>query len=277
MRARLILNEKSRRGAQAAPIVRESLAACGIDIVEEGAVDAVIAAGGDGTIVSAISEVIATKSPLGIIPLGTFNDLARSFQIPLDIPKACALFQAGSTREIDVGRVNGAYFVNEASIGLSTRIARRQTTEVKRRFGIAGIIGTTLQTLVRRRPFNAEIAFDHHTERVRTVQITVANSFHFGGLIEVPGGAIDDGMLDLFSVEIKNWFGIIPIARKALTHDRSSVDGLRRRRSQRFVVRTRHPHHVSADGEPAGFTPAVFESIPRAIRLFVPSDAQTTT
>ncbi|HEY8313356.1 MAG TPA: YegS/Rv2252/BmrU family lipid kinase [Candidatus Baltobacteraceae bacterium] len=270
MRVRLILNEKSRRGAESAPGVRAALDELNVEIVEREPYDAIVAAGGDGTIVSSLAEAMQAKVPLGIIPLGTFNDLARTFGIPLDVPGACAIVAGGTTREIDVGRVNGAYFVNEASIGISTRIARRQTPELKQRFGFFGVAGTTIQTLAQHRPFFAEVDFDGRSEQFRTVQLTFANSYHFGGLIEVPGGSIDNGMLELFSVEIENWLGVIPIVRKAITHDRGSVDGLRRRRSNRFTVHTHRPHHISADGEPAGVTPAVFESIPRALRIIVP-------
>jgi YegS/Rv2252/BmrU family lipid kinase len=271
MRIRLILNEKSRRGAESADAVRTAFGQRGIELAEDERYDAIVAAGGDGTIVSTIAAAIAAGVPLGIVPLGTFNDLARTLGIPLEVDAACAAVAAGATREIDVGRVNGVYFVNEASIGLSTRIARKQTPEVKRRFGFFGVVGTTLQTLAQHRPFYAQVDYEHRTDRFRTVQLTVANSNRFGGLIEVPGSTLDDGLLDLFSVEVTNWLGIVPIVRSAFARDGASVDGLRHRRSSRFVVRTHHPHHVSADGEPAGKTPAIFESLPRAVRIIVPS------
>ncbi|MGZ3505217.1 MAG: YegS/Rv2252/BmrU family lipid kinase [Vulcanimicrobiaceae bacterium] len=271
MRIRLIFNEKSRRGTECRTALFDSLRQHGIEVVEEGPFDAVVAAGGDGTIVISVGEAIATKKPLGIIPLGTFNDLARTVGIPLEIDAACEVIAGGATRRIDVGRVNGIYFVNEASIGVSTRIARRQTPEVKQRFGFLGVIGTTLQTLNSRRPFFVRIQYDQHTEEFKTVQLTVANSHHFGGFIEVPDAAIDDGFLDLFSVEVDSLFGIIPLARSALNHDTDTVDGLRRRRAKRFAVQTRRPHHVSADGEPAGFTPAIFEVLHKALQVLVPN------
>lgn len=271
MRVRLMLNQKSRRGTECGPALFDALRWYGIEAVEDEPFDAVVAAGGDGTVVTSIGAAIATKKPLGIIPLGTFNDLARTLGIPADVDGACAVIAGGVTRAIDVGRVNGAYFVNEASVGISTRIARRQTPEVKQRFGFLGVIGTTLQTLIRRRPFFVQIEYDQRTEQFKTVQLTVANSYHFGGFIEVPDAAIDDGVLDLFSVEVDSVFGVIPLARSALNHDGEPVEGVRRRRAKRFTVRTHRPHHVSADGEPAGFTPTVFEVMPKAVRVLVPA------
>lgn len=275
MRSFLVFNDKSRRGAQNADLVRTTLRERGAELIEDrgavsaGTVDSVIAAGGDGTVISAVEAAISLRAPLGIIPLGTFNDLARSFGLPADVAQACRVATGSVTRTIDVGRVNGRFFVNEASIGLSTRVARRQTPEIKRRFGFLGIAGTTLQTLRQSRPFRAEVDYDGKTEYLRTIQLTIANNAHFGGVIDNPDAAIDDNRLDLYSIEVRNWLGVVAILRKLITHDPRSVSGLRMRGSARFTVRTRSPHHVSADGEPAGFTPATFEVLPRALRVFV--------
>ena len=213
---------------------------------------------------------LARNVPLGIVPLGTFNDLARTLGVPAAIRSACETIVRGQTRIIDLGYVNGCYFVNEASVGVSTRIARRQTPELKQRFGLFAIIATALQTLLEVRPFSADISFDGRSEHVRSVQVTIANSARFGGVIARADAAIDDGWLDLYSIEPRNWLDAFALVRKILAGDPSSGQGLRTRRSQRFEVRTRHEHHIIADGEPAGMTPAVFEVLPKALAVFVP-------
>jgi YegS/Rv2252/BmrU family lipid kinase len=273
MRALLVLNEKSRRGLREGDAVCRMLEGCGIDCARDPAVQgvqAVIAAGGDGTVISAIPAVLARGVPLGIVPLGTFNDLARTLGVPLDVEGACNAIAAGRTRSIDVGRVNTAYFVNEASIGVSTRIARKQTPEVKRRFGILGVISTTLQTLNQTRPFHVEVEFGDRCERFRTIQLTIANNGRFGGVFERPDASIDDGWLDLYSIEVTNWMQALRIAGKIVRRDPHPGQGLRTRRSTRFVVRTRDAHHIAADGEPAGMTPATFEVLPGALRVIIP-------
>jgi YegS/Rv2252/BmrU family lipid kinase len=209
--------------------------------------------------------------PLGVVPLGTFNDLSRALGIPLDISQACRVIVDGHTKRIDVGHVNGRYFVNESSVGLSTRIARRQTPEVKRRFGVLGIITTTLQSIFETRPFSVQLKYDGTSERFRSVQLTIANNKHFGGVIESPDAAIDDGWLDLYSIEARTWWEFFALVRKIIVRDPSSGEGLRTRRSARFEVRTHHPHHIEADGEPAGFTPATFEVLPHILEVLVPS------
>lgn len=268
----LVLNERSRLGQREGAAVCRTLAQAGADCsaTADAAVDAVIAAGGDGTVIGAIPLALERGVPIGIVPLGTFNDLARTLGVPLNIPQACEVIVRGRTRAIDVGCVNGRHFVNEASIGVSTRIARRQTPEIKQRLGALAVISTTLQTLREVRPFFAEISYDDQLEQCRTVQITIANNARFGGIIENADAAIDDGWLDLYSVEPRNWFGAFGLVRKIIMRDPTSGEGLRTRRSARFSIVTHHPHHISADGEPAGVTPATFEVRPKALRVLVP-------
>jgi YegS/Rv2252/BmrU family lipid kinase len=270
--ALLVLNERSRLGLREGTAVCAALEQAGVTCLRDDDVhyDAVIAAGGDGTVIGAIPLALARGVPLGIVPLGTFNDLARALAVPSASAEACAAIARGRTRRIDVGRVNGTYFVNEASIGVTTRIARRQTPELKQRLGAIAILTTSLQAVREVRPFAAEISFDGKSERARSVQITIANNARFGGVIVRDDAAIDDGWLDLYSVEPRNWLDAFALVRKIVAGDPSSGDGLRTRRSTRFEIRTRHRHHISADGEPAGMTPAIFEVLPKALAVFVP-------
>jgi diacylglycerol kinase (ATP) len=270
----LILNEKARRGLQDAQLVCRLLDENGIDYVRDTLdrnVDVVIVAGGDGTVTWSIPLALNRGVPVAIIPLGTFNDLAHALDIPMDLSEACRLVLKGERRKIDVGRVNGKYFVNESSVGLSSRIARRQTPEIKQRLGFLGVIGTTLQSIRKTRPFRVELAYDGHREQFRSVQLTIANNKRFGGLIERPDAAIDDGWLDLYSVEAQTWWQFFGIVRKIVARDPTSGEGLRTRRAARFDVHTRHAHHIEADGEPAGLTPAIFEILPRALEVLVPN------
>ncbi len=246
----------------------------GIDVIEEDAssagLDAIVVAGGDGTLAGQISRALATGLPIGLVPLGTFNDIARTLDIPLDLEAACAVIAAGRTRPIDVARVNDTYYATEASVGISSRLARLQRSEDKQRFGFLAVVASIFAVARYARPFHVEIAHDGRRERLRAVQVTVANSQHFAGVITVGDAAIDDGWLDCYCVEVENVLEFLSVARAIVTRSRHSVPGLRTFRAQTFDVRTRHAHRVTADGEPAGTTPARFEILPRALRLFVP-------
>jgi diacylglycerol kinase family enzyme len=116
----------------------------------------------------------------------------------------------------------------------------------------------------------AEVEYDGRVERFKTVQLTIANSHRFGGLFSVADAAVDDGWLDLYSVEIDDFAKAFQVARVIFQGKRESVPGLRTLRSKAFTVRTRRPHRITADGEPAGTTPATYSVVPKALRVLVP-------
>ncbi|MBV8154227.1 MAG: YegS/Rv2252/BmrU family lipid kinase [Candidatus Eremiobacteraeota bacterium] len=273
MRALLLLNPQSRRGREFAQSLERDLRACGVEVAAGGEnVDCVVSAGGDGTLTRAIARALALNVPIGIVPLGTFNDLARTLELPSDVSAACAVIGAGHTRAIDVAQVNGVYYASEASIGVSSRIARIQTTQEKQRFGMLAVIATALQAFRYARPMHVDVHFDGRQERFKTVQLTVANSHRFGGVFNVADAAIDDGWLDLYSVDIRNAAEAFAVARAVLRGVPRDTPGLRTYRSTKFRVHTRRGHHITADGEPAGKTPATFHILTKALRVYTPEE-----
>jgi len=273
MRVLLFINPRSRRGRALGAAVREQLAHNGIEPVESAAgghVDAVVVAGGDGTVARQISQAIELDVPLGIVPLGTFNDLARTLAIPFDLAAACALIASGKTRRIDVARVNGAYYTTEASVGISSRIARLQKPADKQRFGFGAIVLSVLRAIRFARPFYVKVAYDGGRANLKTVQLTVANGQRFGGFITVEDAAIDDGWLDLYAVEGAGLWPAIQVFAAIVAHQGRSAQGVRTFRSTAFSLSTRRRHRITADGEPAGTTPARFEILPGAVRVFAP-------
>jgi len=273
VRVRLVVNVLSRRGRVQGEAVHDELQQLGIAIAGDPAdrqVDAIVVAGGDGTLVRQIPRALELRVPVGIVPLGTFNDLARTLAIPLGVRGACAIIAAGRTRTIDVARVNGTCYLSEASIGLSSRLARRQRPDDKQRFGFFAILASALQAMRYARPFHAGIRFDGGRARVRAIQLTVANSQRFGGFITAADAAIDDGRLECYSVQIDNLVDFVSVAAAIVAGRRQTTQGLRTFRSRAFDITTRRPHHITADGEPAGKTPARFEVLPGALRVFAP-------
>lgn len=94
-------------------------------------VDSVIVGGGDGSLNAAASGLVATGLPLGVLPLGTANDFARTLGIPFDLKNAISVIVAGHRRAVDLGKVNGHLFFNVSSIGFSAALARELTAESK--------------------------------------------------------------------------------------------------------------------------------------------------
>lgn len=273
MRALLVVNPQARRGDQLGNAARNELRRLNVELVEEPAArefDAIIVVGGDGSIARQIPRALALDVPIGLVPAGTFNDLARTLAIPLELEAACATIAVGHTRTIDVAHVNGAYYVTEASIGVSSRIARLQRPADKQRFGVLALVASALQVVGFVRPFHVEIAFDGERRRFKTIQLTVANSQHFAGVLTVDDASIDDGWLDLYSIEIESLPQLFSVAGAMLARKRKPARGLRTYRAKSFAVTSRRPHRITADAEPAGTTPARFEIAPQALRVFVP-------
>ena len=286
-RALLLVNRHSRQGEKRLPEAIHCLKQLGFHLIEESTehpqqlaeliqryqnkVDLVIVGGGDGTLNAAVDGLVNTHLPLGILPLGTANDLARTLKIPNSIPEACKIIALGEVRHIDLGWVNGKHFFNVASLGLSVKITQRLTKEVKRRWGLFAYATTAIQVIWESRPFSAEIRLKNQSIPVKTVQIAVGNGRYYGGgMAVVQDATIDDQRLDLYSLEIKHWWAIIPIlpAMRGGRHIHSQ--NVRALHGQEFEIYTHKPRPINTDGEITTYTPALFRVIPQAVTVFVP-------
>jgi YegS/Rv2252/BmrU family lipid kinase len=287
-KALLFANVASRQGAMDLAPALEVLRAGGVHVLEErppdvrqlgawildhrGAADLVIIGGGDGTINAAAEALVEAGLPLGILPLGTANDLARTLEIPVDPVEASQVIVAGETRRIDVGNVNGKHFFNVASMGLSVRVARELGVEVKRRWGVLGYPLTLWRALGQHQWFRAEIRCNGTQSRVRSIQISVGNGRHYGGGMTIAAdAAIDDGMLDVVNVAPEGMLELIvnlPWFRWG-RHERTP-QMVRHWRCREIEVRTAQPMPINTDGEVTTQTPATFSVVPGAIAAYVP-------
>jgi YegS/Rv2252/BmrU family lipid kinase len=285
--ALLIVNSKARSGAAdlrnaiarleahgIAPVHRE----CGsreelspLIVSHPDPVDMVVVGGGDGTINAAALGVIERKLPLGILPMGTANDLARTLGIPMDVDESARIIADGATRRIDLGLVNGQPFFNVASLGLSAELAQKLTRDIKRRFGRLGYGLVALNVLAHARPFSAIISSEDGTVRVRTLQIAVGNGRYYGGGNAVEkDAAIDDQHLDLYSLELKRAWKLALMARSFRYGEHGAWEEVRAIRATEFDIRTRKPRPINADGEIVTHTPAHFTIRPAAVTVFAP-------
>ena len=286
-RALMLVNPNARRGTAALDPVLDQLRAGGVDAVIERfsspdevsadiarrrhEADLVIVCGGDGTINAAARGVLETGLPMGIMPMGTANDLARTLGIPDDLFKAADVILAGHLSRVDLGEVNGHPFFNVASLGLSVDLARGLTPEAKRRWGKLGYGLAALKVLLKAKPFRAEIISDGTGVSVKTLQIAVGNGVHYGGGTVIHADAtIEDGHLDLYSLELRNvWkFGLMLGAFRRGEH--GVWDEVRTAKSTEFDIRTREPMPINTDGDIVTQTPAHFIIRPSAVSVFSP-------
>jgi YegS/Rv2252/BmrU family lipid kinase len=285
-RALVLINSKSRSGAEGAGAALDLLRAAGIDLLapdpagadlsdliraHAGDCDFVVAGGGDGTMNAAAPGLIATGLPLGLLPLGTGNDLARTLGLPLTLPEAAQVIAEGHLRDIDLGEVNGRPFFNVASIGLSAELAQKLDPSIKRRWGRLGYVIASAKALWRARPFTAEISDGTHRVRAKTYQVAVGNGRYYGGGAAVHHAAeIDDGVMHLYSLEVRSVLKLVLLAPffRAGTHGR--FEEVRAIEGDEFDVTTRRPRPINADGEIVGETPAHFRLRRNAVKVFAP-------
>jgi YegS/Rv2252/BmrU family lipid kinase len=289
-RALLIVNSRSRTGKAALNAAIDGLRRHGVDplhrecgsreqlsplIVEHGRdMDMVVVGGGDGTLNAAAAGVVKVKRPMGILPTGTANDLARTLGIPNDLDSAIKIVAAANTRFIDVGSVNDKLFFNVASIGLSAELAQELTRDVKRRFGKLGYALAAIRVLSRARPFRAEIFRSNGRVHSTTLQVAVGNGrFYGGGNVVASDAEIDDGKLDLYSLEFLRAWRLVLMLRSFRRGEHAALSEVRGLRDNQFEIHTRHPRPVNADGEIVTQTPATFRLLPKALEVIIPGPA----
>lgn len=292
-RALLLLNRHARRGKEGLSEAIAKLQELGFDLQEESTqkpqhlpeiirrhrdrVDLVIIGGGDGTLNAAAEGLIDTQLPLGILPLGTANDLARTLSIPQSLPEACEVIATGKELRIDLGWVNGKHFFNVASLGLSVQITQQLTKEIKQRWGVLAYGVTAIQVIGRSRPFFAEIRLNGESIQVRTVQIAVGNGRYYGGGMTIAeDAAIDDQRLDLYSLEIQHGWQLIRLLPAMLKGKQAEWSEVRSLQGQEIEVVTLKPRPINTDGEITTYTPAKFRLIPKAISVLVPQSSYST-
>jgi YegS/Rv2252/BmrU family lipid kinase len=288
-RALLLRNPKSRRGGESIDSILRRLDEGGIvttvetfehlpeiarDIVRlRDTADLVVVCGGDGSVSSSALAVMESGLPLGIIPMGTANDLARTLDLPLDPAEAAGVIAAGLTRPVDVGTVNGHAFFNVASIGLSSDLAQGLDPALKKRFGRVGYALAALKVLTKASTFAATIIEKGRATQVETYQIAIGNGRHYGGGNVVEQDAeIDDGSLDLYSLELKNVWKLALMLRSFRSGTHGAWQEVRTAKCTEFTIQTRKPMPINADGEIVTATPALFKVHPKAVSIFAPPE-----
>lgn len=287
LRVLLIVNRHSRQGQHRLSEAIDCLKQFGFELFEESTakpqeyseiiyryrdkVDLVVVGGGDGTLNAAVDALVETNLPLGILPLGTANDLARTLGIPMSLPEACSIISKGKMRRVDLGWVNGKHFFNVASLGLSVKITQKLTKEAKKRWGVLAYAATAVKVIWESRPFCASIHLNNKEIKVKTVQIAIGNGRYYGGgMAVVHDATIDDQRLDLYSLEIKHWWQIIPLLPVMRNGRHTNWPGVRNVNGQEIQIYTTKPRPINTDGEITTYTPAHFRVIPQALAVVVP-------
>ncbi len=171
--------------------------------------DAVIAAGGDGTISEVANGLIAATPPdaptlpMGILPIGSANDLAKVMGLPLDLDQAASMFKKGHTKLFDVGQIEydgkTHYFDNNSAIAMEPMITLEHM-KIQRISGEARYYLAILKGIIKIKAWQMSITWDDGEYVGPTYLISVCNGPRTGGMMIAPGASLDDGYFDLVLV-----------------------------------------------------------------------------
>jgi YegS/Rv2252/BmrU family lipid kinase len=251
------------------------------DAVKAGA-RLVIVGGGDGTLSCAANVLAGTRVHLGVVPLGTGNDFARSLGIPRSVRAACAVLAEGYSTQVDLGCVGGRFFLNAVSLGVSAQLTQTLPKRLKRAAGKLAYPLGAAHAALKAQPFRLRLRVDGEAFAFEAVQLVIGNGRYMGGgRLVAPDAALDDRQLDVYAVrasrhrgDSSQWRALWNLARVALRlplgqHvDDEDVLHLRTRSIQ---VEADPPQAANADGEPAGRTPFQVTLAPKALNVVAPS------
>jgi diacylglycerol kinase (ATP) len=261
--------------------------------------DMVVVGGGDGTVSEVAKGLIHAPIPLGIVPIGTYNNIARSLNLPTTIDEACFVLTHGQVKSIDVGEANGEhYFFEAAGVGLDATLFPLGE-EIKG--GRWGRMFRVLQLVMGYSPQPIRIQFDRPLDearltpsvqrrfirrrrvqpkqelRLKALLVVIANGPYYGtGFTVAPNASMDDGLLTLSIFrDFSKW--------ELLSHFWSISKGqynyspkieTYRAAEIRLTSKAKLPVHI--DGHPLGELPVTFKSIKHSLKVIVPAASEPT-
>ena len=170
--------------------------------------DVVVACGGDGTINEVAQGLVETQIPLGIIPLGSGNGIARHFKIPLEISKSVQVIKKNKLAKMDVGVVNGHYFFGNMGCALESHFIR--SYQKNQRHGIWAYFIAFFDALVSFKHQKIQVEYLDNVREISPFILLVSNANQQGYDFSLtPQAQSDDGLLDLFWMEKSNVFNKI--------------------------------------------------------------------
>jgi len=239
--------------------------------------DCVVAAGGDGTVAAVADALLGTDIPLGILPFGTGNLVAREFGIPLDVVSAVDLVTrspVATPRAIDAMRINGRIYLLNAGIGVNADVIDDTSRIGKSLFGRSAYVGAAIWKILQAKTHRLEITIDDDTQIHEATDVLISNCGILARALNPNGPDIraDDGHLDVCVMRMKSpleypWYYFMRRVVPKLVN-RISVERIARRT---ITIRCPEPIAVQADGDVIGVTPMDIELLPLAVKLLARS------
>ncbi|MEZ5824079.1 MAG: YegS/Rv2252/BmrU family lipid kinase [Geminicoccaceae bacterium] len=284
----LLVNQASRSGEEALGTASALLREAGFDVerpdipdpeasraaIAASDTELIVVGGGDGTISSVAGALIEARKTVGLLPLGTANDLARSLGIPASLNEAVDVIARGVARPVDIGIVNGRYFFNAVTVGLGPEVREFHENSEKQLLGVLNYPRAILRTMRDRTYFKAEIIADGKTRHARFLHIGIVNGrYHGGGLPAHRDATIYDGVLHLYAVRAATPLRYLRLLPSLLTGRHGNED-LLRMDGETIRVTTKKPMPATGDGEVVAETPLELTCRPAALTMMVPVDTE---
>jgi diacylglycerol kinase (ATP) len=236
----------------------------------------IVAAGGDGTLNEVVNGLREDASAIivGLIPLGTGNDFARTLGLPTDVDEAIALLLAGHTRAIDLVRVTSdevRYFVNVSAGGFSGLVNEKLTVEMKKTWGPLAYLRSAAAALPDLRAYRTTVSLDNTESLTLSLyNVVIANGRYVAGGRQIaPEASIDDGLLDIILIQERSTAALALLAAEVALGNHLSSDAIVFRRAARVTVNSQPGMWFNVDGELVGNEPAEFAVLPRALQFVV--------
>jgi diacylglycerol kinase (ATP) len=256
----------------------------GIELAREAALagfSPIVSAGGDGSISEVVNGLMQVageglSAPFGVIPLGSADDFTDMLGLEKEIEAACQVIQAGHTRVVDVGCVNGRFFDNNSAIGLEPMVTITQAA-MKQVKGTPRYILAALKTILSHKPWHVRLVWDDGEYEGATALVSVGNTRRTGGAFWMtPRAEPDDGYLDfVFTSKVSRLklMRLLPT-----TFDGSHVDRqeIGYARTTRLTIDCDPPTPIQADGElfDLSATHIEYTILPGRLRLIVPGSGE---
>jgi diacylglycerol kinase (ATP) len=235
-----------------------------------GSFDCVVAVGGDGTVNEVACGAIESGVPVGIIPCGSGNGLARHLGIPMHPREAMRVLATGRVRTIDSGLANGHRFFTAMGVGFDAEITRRFNLMPTR--GLRQYVKTGVSAFLGYKPEEYSVSAGNDERHMRAFLISVANSDQLGNnAIIAPGARADDGMLDLVALMPRGIFSAAAMGVRLFTRTIDRAAGVTRITGPRFEIRREGDGVIHVDGETRTTGPLIeVEVQPASLRVIAP-------
>ena len=235
--------------------------------------DTVVSVGGDGTLSEVVNGIYGTGATLGVIPAGSGNDFCRAFAFDLkDLDLSCDILLSGISRPVDVGRVDGRYFINVGGAGFDAEVGNMANIWGKKYFpGFLAYVASILRVLLSFSPRELTITLDDQEIQRRAWLVAVGNAQYFGGGLRVtPNADVSDGLFDVCVVGETSKLELLRVLPRVCKGEHLGHPAVDVYRASQVTISGPGELVSQADGEIIGHLPVQFSIAEMQLQVILP-------